>query len=144
MEESMYKHILVPLDGSALAEKVLPHIVGLAKETGAKISLLEVVMAHTIPGVDPTEAQVAVVGEAEEYLEQVAAKLRAEGLEVDSRVRYGHDAEEILAHAEHNDIDLVAMCSHGQSGISRWNLGGVSKRVVSHCVKPVLTIRVRP
>ena len=138
----MYKHILVPLDGSPLAETVLPHIQGLAKEIGAKLSLLQVVMAHTIPGVDPTEAQVAAVRQAEEYLEGLAQKLRG-GLEVDTHVRYGHDAEEILAHAEHNDIDLVAMCSHGQSGIGRWNLGGVSKRVVSHCDKPVLTIRAK-
>ena len=140
----MYKHILVPLDGSPLAERVLPHIEGLAKETGAKISLLRVVIARTMPGVDPTEDQVEVVRQAEEYLEQVAKRLRSAGLEVDAHVRYGHDAEEILAHADGPSIDLVAMCSHGMSGIGRWNLGGVSKRIVSHSTKPVLTIRARP
>ncbi|MCB2192702.1 MAG: universal stress protein [Deltaproteobacteria bacterium] len=140
----MYKHILVPLDGSTLAETVLPHVERLAKENGAKISLLQVVIAHTIPGTDPTDAQVEVVERAKKYLGQVAEKLEQAGLTVETHIRYGHDAEEILDHAESNDIDLVAMCSHGQSGIGRWNLGGVTKRVVSHCIKPVLTIRARP
>lgn len=140
----MYKHILVPLDGSSLAETVLPHVEKLAKEEGAKISLLQVVIAHTMPGVDPTDAQVAVVAQAKKYLGQVAEKLKQAGLTVETHIRYGHDAEQILEHTEDNDIDLVAMCSHGQSGIGRWNLGGVTKRVVSHCVKPVLTIRARP
>ncbi|MCB2190308.1 MAG: universal stress protein [Deltaproteobacteria bacterium] len=140
----MYQHILVPLDGSALAETVLPHVEELAKESGAKVSLLQVVIVHTMPGADPTDDQVEAIDQANKYLEKVAEKLKQAGLTVEIHIRYGHDAEEILDHAESNDIDLVAMCSHGQSGIGRWNLGGVTKRVVSHCVKPVLTIRARP
>ncbi len=139
----MYRHILVPLDGSPLAERILEHVEPLAKLCGAKLSLLRVALVRTVPGLDPTEDQVRVVREAEEYLERVAAGLRARGMAVDTHVRYGHDAQEILDHAEHQDVDLVAMGSHGQSGITRWNLGGVTKRVVTYCARPVLTVRVR-
>ena len=72
--------ILVPLDGSALAEAVLPRAVELAKDSGAKVELLRAVEAHTIPGVDPTEAQIKVVEEGETYLADVAARLRAGGV----------------------------------------------------------------
>jgi nucleotide-binding universal stress UspA family protein len=138
----VFKNILVPLDGSPLAEKVLPFVEEVAKMSGAQVELLTVVITYTFPGIDPTDAQVEVVQGAEKYLESMAEKLKSAGLEVSTHVRYGHDAEEILAHTAKRDIDLVIMASHGHSGYGRWNLGGVTKRVVSHCTKPLLTIKV--
>jgi nucleotide-binding universal stress UspA family protein len=138
----MYRKILVPLDGSALAEDVLPQVKGLARLTGAEICLLRIVLVHTLPGVDPTERQVEAVGEAEGYLEEVRARLEKEGFRVCVHVRYGHDAVEILEHAKHEDVDLVAMSTHGRTGLDRWTLGSVSERVVRHSAKPVLLVRV--
>jgi len=105
--------------------------------------LMTAVLAHTFPGVDPTEEQVAVVHKAQDYLEGVAERLRSQGYNVSSHVRYGHDAEEILNHSDLEDIDLVAMNSHGRTGIGRFLLGSVSKRVVRHCAKPVLIVRAK-
>jgi nucleotide-binding universal stress UspA family protein len=108
-----FERILVPLDGSDCAESVLPKVEKLAKDLKASIALLRVVITHTFPGVDPTNAEVKVVREAEAYLSQLEEKLKNRGLKVDSHVRYGNDAEEILDHAAQGDIDMIAMTTHG-------------------------------
>ncbi len=136
-----YRRILVPLDGSECAENVLPHVEELAADLNASISLLRVAFAHPFPGVDHAEAEVAVVREAETYLAKVEERLKAKGLRVDSHVRYGKDAEEILDHASMGDIDLVAMSTHGRSGVGRWMLGSVAEKVLRHAPKPVLLVR---
>ena len=133
--------ILVPLDGSKCAETVIPRVEELitGKKTG--ICLLRVVSASTFPGVDPTEAQVEVVREAEEYLKGLEDHLRAKGLDVDTHVRYGNDAEEILDHAAQKEIDLIAMSTHGRNGIKRFLLGSVAEKVLRHAPKPVFLVR---
>jgi nucleotide-binding universal stress UspA family protein len=135
------ERILVPLDGSKCAETVIPRVEELiaGKETG--ICLLRVVSASTFPGVDPTEAQVKVVREAEDYLEGLKEHLRAKGLDVDTHVRYGDDAEEILDHAAQKEIDLIAMSTHGRSGVKRFFLGSVAEKVLRHSPKPVYLVR---
>jgi len=135
------ERILVPLDGSKCAETVIPRVEELiaGKETG--ICLLRVVSASTFPGVDPTEAQVKVVREAEEYLQGLKEHLRAKGLDVDTHVRYGDDAEEILDHAAQKEIDLIAMSTHGRSGFKRFFLGSVAEKVLRHAPKPVYLVR---
>ncbi len=140
----MFKKILVPLDGSLVAERILPRVCELARLSNAEIELLTVVLAHSFPGVDPTEMEVKVVHAAEEYLEKVAKYLDDQKVTVSTHVRYGHDVEEILSHAEREDIDLVAMASHGRTGLGRWIMGSVSRRVVGHSTKPVLILRVTP
>jgi len=137
----MYRKILVALDGSELAEKVLDQAKGLARLTGAELALLRVAEAWTFPGVDPTEAQVVVVDQAKKYLAGVVERLEAEGFRVSCHVRYGHPAGEIVDHAAEEGIDLVAMTTHGLTGLGRWAIGGVARRVVQHCPKPVLIIR---
>lgn len=136
-----FKKILVPLDGSSCAENVLPVIETLARELKASLSLLRVVAVATFPGVDPTEAQVKAVREAEAYLQGVEERLRAEGFVVDSHVRYGDDAEEIVDHAAQNDIDLIAMTTHGRSGVKRFLLGSVAEKVLRHATKPIFLVR---
>ena len=139
----MYKKILVPLDGSAMAEQILPHVNELAGVMGSEIELLMVVLAHTFPGADPTYAQVEVVQAAEKYLEDISKRYTSTDIKVSTHVRYGHAAEEILRHASKDGIDLVAMCSHGHTGIVRFVLGSVSKNIADHCSKPVLIIRAK-
>ncbi len=136
-----YKKILVPLDGSQCAENIIPAVEKLATDFKADISLLRVAYAHTFPGMDPTEAEVKVIREAEEYLKGVEDRLKAKGFIVDSHIRYGHDAEEILNHAAQKDIDLVAMSSHGNGGVRRFFLGSVAEKVLHHSSKPICLVR---
>jgi nucleotide-binding universal stress UspA family protein len=135
------ERILVPLDGSGCAEIVLPRAEALASDRKAGICLLRVVHARTFPGVDPTEAEIKVVREAEEYLKGLEERLKAKGLDVDTHVRYGNDVEEILDHAAQKDIDLVAMSTHGRSGIKRFLLGSVAENVLRQSPKPVFLVR---
>ena len=135
------ERILVPLDGSECAENILPKVEKLATELKASIALLRVAYAHTFPGVDPTESEVAVVREAEGYLRGVEEKLKAKGFKVDTHVRYGSEAEEILDHASQKDIDLVAMSTHGRGGVERWLLGSVAEKVLRHSPKPIFLVR---
>lgn len=137
----MYRNILVPLDGSKLAEEILPEVKNLARLTGAEISLLRVELIHTFPGVDPTERQVEAVQKAQDYLDELAEQLRAENLKVSTHVRYGHEAMEILDHAAQDEIDILAMSTHGRTGLGRWALGSVAERVLRHSPKPVLLTR---
>lgn len=136
-----YKKILVPLDGSQCAEEILPTVEKLASDFKADISLLRVAYAHVFPGVDPTDAEVKVIRQAEEYLGGVEEKLKAKGFKVDSHIRYGQDAEEILNHAAQKDIDLIAMSSHGNGGVRRFFLGSVAEKIVHHSPKPVFLVR---
>jgi nucleotide-binding universal stress UspA family protein len=135
------ERMLVPLDGSGCAENVLPRVEELATELKASISLLRIVYAHTFPGMDPTEAEVKVVREAEEYLGKIEDRLKAKGFKVDSHVRYGNDAEEILDHAARKDIDFIAMTTHGRSGVKRFLLGSVVEKVLRHSSKPIFLVR---
>ncbi len=135
------ERILVPLDGSKCAETVIPRVEDLIAGKNRGICLLRVVSATTFPGVDPTEAQVRVVREAEEYLKGLEDDLRAKGLDVDTHVRYGDDVEEILDHAAQKEIDLIAMSTHGRNGIKRFLLGSVAEKVLRHAAKPVLLVR---
>jgi nucleotide-binding universal stress UspA family protein len=133
--------ILVPLDGSDCAEMILPKVEKLATELKASIALLRVAYAHTFPGADPTDAEVKVVREAEEYLRGIENRLKAKGFKVDSHVRYGSDAEEILDHASQKDIDFIAMTTHGRGGVKRFLLGSVAEKILRHSPKPIFLVR---
>ena len=113
----MYKVILVPLDGSELAEKSLQEAREMAKLTDAEISLLRVVRAVTVPGTDPTDKEVEVVAKAQAYLDRVAADLEAAGFTVTTHVRYGHPAKEIIDASK--KADLITMSTHGRTGLGR-------------------------
>lgn len=136
-----FQKILVPLDGSECAENVIPMVESLARELGASIALLRVAYAYTFPGVDSTEAELKVVREAEEYLSKVEDRLKSKGLKTDSHVRYGNEAEEILDHAAQKDIDLIAMTTHGRSGVKRFLLGSVAEKVLRYSPKPIFLVR---
>lgn len=137
----MFKKILVPLDGSKLAEGILPRVEWLAKIHNAEVTLLRVALVHTFPGADPVEAQVKAVREAEEYLAKVESDLRAVGVKCNSVVRYGHDAQEIVEHAKDRDFDLIAMSTHGRTGLIQFVLGSVAAKVIHTSTTPVLLCR---
>jgi nucleotide-binding universal stress UspA family protein len=141
MHMEKFERILVPLDGSECAEIVLPKVEKLATDLKARIALLRVAYAHTFPGADPTEAEVKVVREAEEYLRKIEERLKAKGFKVDSHVRYGNDADEILDHAAQKDIDFIAMTTHGRSGVKRFLLGSVAEKILRHSPKPIFLVR---
>lgn len=141
----MYKKILVPLDGSPLAEAVLPHAQALAKSEGAEIVLLSVPVTPNLemlsrsPGlanriIEETEKQ------TEAYLEAEVAKLTRDGTKVTSVMREGPIPEVILAVADEMQIDVITMSTHGRSGIQRWLMGSVADRVVNHAHIPVMLI----
>lgn len=136
------RKILVPLDGSPLAELALPRAVELARESGATLELLRAVEVHTFPGTDPTEAQVKVVKEGETYLSEVADRLKAEGVErVETSVWYGPAAYAVVEGARLHKVDLIVMTTHGRSGLGRLILGSVAESVLRGTTAPILLIR---
>ena len=134
--------ILVPLDGSALAEGALARAVEIALDANAQVILLRATQAYTFLGADPIEAQVKVVEEAESYLDDVADRLRTLGVEeVRSAVWYGAPAPAIIDSAKLNHVDLIVMMTHGRSGLGRFVMGSVAESVVRGTSTPILLLR---
>jgi nucleotide-binding universal stress UspA family protein len=143
----MYKLILLPLDGSTLAEQALPHAIAIAERFQSELVLLRVLIPLSRP---PTTAEVALqrVEEAtavlaREYLERIAADVRERGITVQMVSIGGRPHWEIIQYAETNQVDLIVMCTRGQSGLSRWLMGSVSDRVVRAANVPVLMVRAQ-
>src|SRR5687767_12853512 len=117
----MINHILIPLDGSPLAECVLPHVLTTARATNAYITLLHVVETpHPIidkQAVDPLEWHLRKQ-EAEEYLHHIASELRSFDLKVEPVITEGSPAECVIDFADNSGVDLIAVSSHGRSGLS--------------------------
>ncbi len=135
--------LLVPLDGSELAEAALAKAAELAAVIQEpKLLLLRAAEAHTFPGADPTEAQVRVVREAERYLDVAAERLRDEGIRnVQTSVWYGPPADSILEASRFYKVDLIVMSTHGRSGFGRLILGSVAESVVHGTTTPILLVR---
>lgn len=135
--------LLIPLDGSELAEAALTTAMKLAAMMrDPKLLLLRAAEAHTFPGADPTEAQVRVVREAEGYLEKVADRIRREGIrDVQTSVWYGHAAKSIIEAARFYEVDLLVMSTHGRSGLGRLILGSVAESVIRGTTTPILLVR---
>jgi nucleotide-binding universal stress UspA family protein len=139
----MFKRILVPLDGSPLAEAVLPPVQELAKALGAEVFLVRAATTPVVSMVDPVKEEVDAVQKAEAYVAEVAGRLRTGGIAVHTAVRCGDATDEILGHIGDNAVDLVAMSTHGRSGLSRVVLGSVAEHVVRHATVPVLLLRAQ-
>ncbi len=144
----MYKKILVPLDGSELAKKALDHAGTLAEAFHAEIILLQVVPFMPIYGA-PELVTPFVVDEkqkeaAEGYLINLAAELEKRGFRVTVKVKTGmHVAEEIIDFAKGGKADLIVMCTHGHSGITRWVLGSVAHKVLTRAETPILLVHLK-
>ena len=142
----MFKTILVPLDGSELAEAVIPLVRDIAASTCAAIVLLRVPEnvlydpAVVAPPVSVTMYEHVRV-EARDYLHRVEADLAAAGFKVRAKVNEGLVADAILECAESEHAELIAMSTHGRSGLARWLLGSIAEKIVRSSAIPVLLVR---
>jgi nucleotide-binding universal stress UspA family protein len=135
------KIVLVPLDGSRLAEEALAPAIEFGRD-GATIVLLRAAEAAALPFTDPNEAQVAVISEAEAYLAGVATRIRREGAtDVETSVWYDAPAEAIADAARFRKVDLIVMSTHGRSGLGRLVLGSVAESVLRTTSTPILLLR---
>lgn len=147
----MFRRILVPLDGSARAEAVLPVVTDLARHYGATLILLQVVRL-VLPGVSEFELDAVIASQAFEqqlsrarsYLTAVQQRLTEQDVAVETRVSRGGVVEEILRVAGEEGVDLIAIASHGHSGLSRVFYGSVAAGVIHRVDRPLLLVRSRP
>ena len=142
----MYRKILVPLDGSKVAEGVLPHAKDLAYSQGAELILLTVGAnpAMDFAFSDPGLARSAINEQEErssKYISEVEDQLKSAGFRTSTVLRVGSVAEVILGVAEELGVDCIAMSTHGRTGPARWLLGSIAERVVHNSKVPVLLIR---
>ncbi len=154
----MYQKILVPLDGSELAECSLAHVKAIASGCGVSEVVLfqaveplafDSVGALAITGGDVIQAESENQRRAREYLTKVSRGLKRIHIASEIVVTDGPAADEILDYAHNNNVDLIIMSTHGRSGPSRWYFGSVADRVVRHSRVPVLSVaapgcRVKP
>jgi len=141
-QRKLLRRILVPLDGSEIGEAALCYAVALARKTAAEIALLEVFeplrgigatgISYNIP--DDESVRKSLLS----YLDHVAGPIKNEGLEVSTTVLFGKAADNIVEYAEENGIDLVAVSTHGRSGLGRWVFGNVTDKILHTGDVPVL------
>lgn len=148
---AIYTRIVVPLDGSALAEQALPHALTLARALAIPIHLVRIVDTSGIsfigPGMAIDQASFAALlqaiateeQEAADYLASVSQRLASTGVTVSTAVRGGPIVEELLAILQPGDV--VVMTTHGRTGLARWFLGSVAEAVLRRATAPVLIIR---
>jgi len=146
--------ILIPLDGSKTGETALPYVEGLVSKLSPRVkvelTLLQVVsfLTHYVAAgelmtpISYTEKEMEQIQQqARNYLNKVAEDIRSKKVSVKVRVGIGSAAEEIIKSADEISVDLIAMSTHGRSGISRWAFGSVTDRVLRGGHKPVLVVR---
>jgi len=140
----MFKRILLPLDSSKLAECVLPHLVAIARICEPEVQLLRVSEPFGVTArlrlIDPVDWQIRKA-EAESYLSGVAARLQNAGLRVSTQLYDGRPAEQIIEVAHSWNADLILMSSHGQSGLSPWNVSSVVQQVILRAHRSLMIIR---
>jgi nucleotide-binding universal stress UspA family protein len=140
----MYKRALIPLDGSPVAESIVPFILEIAGPLDMQVALVRVIVPSP-----PLAVEGAVVfddveklrADAEAYLAGVAAELRTKGVRVTTTVRQGEPVEQILAAAQDAEADLIAMTTHGRSGLSRLLFGSIAAAVLARAEIPVFMMR---
>jgi len=143
------RRILVPLDGSPVAEQILPAVTRVAQAMDGELILFQVPIAH-VSGWMTGEWYLPIQGvletaekDGQAYLSAVAAKLMEQGLPVVTATGIGSVADCIVEYAEVNHVDLIAMCTHGRTGLARWALGSVADRVLRAGSTPILLVRAQ-
>jgi nucleotide-binding universal stress UspA family protein len=147
----MYRKIVVPLDGSKLAECALGHVEEIAKGCSVpEVDLVRVLRSfpYWMDGddmsyIDPRVLEKVMAEEkssAKDYLDKMVKDLKKKGITARSIVLNGEPAQNILEFAEKNGADLIVMSSHGRSGPARWALGSVAERVTQHSSIPVMVV----
>jgi len=141
----MYKRILLPLDGSAVAEQALPHAVAQAERFEAELILLRVVepFPHVrgLSASDLSRIREQTAEWTRTYLKGLAKHARGQGVIAQMATAEGRPNLAILEYSEANQVDLIVICTRGRSGFSRWLLGSVADRVVRGANIPVLLVR---
>ena len=157
----MYRHIIVPLDGSETAEQVLPYVKDLVRgrtvtlhlisiaplskavaTSGASLQMYPLVVSRADLETHAQERD-RIEDELRNYLKAVAIDLAHDNINVNVEVRFGEPAEEIIAYEEDTQADLIAMCTHGRTGLARWAYGSVAEKVLRHADCPVLLVRAK-
>jgi nucleotide-binding universal stress UspA family protein len=150
-----FTKILLPLDGSLFSEASISHVEELAGVSGAEVILLTIseppeIPSDRSPAIKPTweEYRDALIQEVEDqgttYLESVRAKLKEKGIKTSIRFVMGNAAESIIQIAEEEEVDLIAMTTHGHTGVNRWVYGNMTGRIVDESPRPVLIIHPDP
>jgi nucleotide-binding universal stress UspA family protein len=145
----MYNTILVPLDGSKRAEAILSHVDEMARKLGSRIVLLTCIEEKLV---DPGAMAASVIGQKEDdmaqqtttaksYLREVQTKMEQQGLRVSTKIMQGPPVEAILAVAAQEKADLIAIASHGRSGLGRVFYGSVAAGILQRVDRPLLIIR---
>ncbi|MFO7773702.1 MAG: universal stress protein [Dehalococcoidia bacterium] len=150
----MFEKILVCLDGSELAEQIMPYAAEEAIRFQSKLMLFQAVpepVAYSpgIPGAEPGAIQTDTVleeakeaqNEARDYLEELAAPLREKGVQVETVTTPGRAGEAILDYCDRHDVNLIAIATHGRSGLRRAVFGSVADHVLRESHLPVLVIK---
>ena len=152
----MYKKIMVPLDGSELAECVLPHVESFI--TGCQVSTIVFIrviepapIAYRAPATGETDfrkiqentkrIEEERKSSAEKYLKEMVNRLKQNGVEFQTKVLAGKAADSLIDYSEANDIDLILMATHGRSGVGRWIRGSMADRILRASRAPVLMVR---
>jgi nucleotide-binding universal stress UspA family protein len=148
-EANMYKAILVPLDGSKRAERILKHVEALAHCFNAKVIFLQIATAPNLVGYDESGILLyhhnleQLAKQAESYLNSLKGEFREKGIEAKTCVVGGPVIEQIIDCALRENADLVAMSSHGRTGLARAFYGSVTAGVLNLIDRPLLIVRSR-
>lgn len=152
----MYERILVPLDGSKVGETAVKNVENLAIKlnptTKVEVILLQVISDLTFDVLTDSPAAQLPYSEndmrrikrnVQEYLDKIAKTLTEKGISVSTMITEGNAAEEIIKAAQKSNADLIAMSTHGRSGLRRWALGSITDKVLHESSIPVLTVRAK-
>jgi nucleotide-binding universal stress UspA family protein len=145
----VYRRIMVPLDGSKLAECVLPHTETLAKLSKASIELVHVIEPLELPtrgGIalsidDIKQIESHTQNDTESYLHGIVERLKLAGIKARSKILIGKAADSLVDYIHKSNFDLLIMATHGRSGISRWIWGSVAEKILHSSSIPVLLVR---
>jgi nucleotide-binding universal stress UspA family protein len=150
----MYRKILVPLDGSELAECVLPHVIDIAKGSGGNVILFRVCEPPVVLADYPTDLRPGWEDHVKQetdhtrqqcrlYLGDIEKRLKESGLNVTTDSDLGNPAELIVDYAVRNRVDLIIIASHGRSGVLRWAYGSTSDKILRSSPVSVMMIKCR-
>lgn len=139
----MFKRILIPLDGSALAESALAPALALAERFGAEILLVRTILTHVFPGADPGPSQLEALHEAERYLGMISARLRGKSAPIYTAIPYDAPAAGIADQAEFRHVDLIVMATHGRKWPETLLHKSVTMSLLEHTPAPILALKVK-
>jgi nucleotide-binding universal stress UspA family protein len=142
----MYSKILVPLDGSALAERAVKEAAEIARGTGAELILLKVVQVplSKVPEAGESEEIKSVqeiAAKARIYLDGIASRYAKDSIKIQAVVLEGPAAAAILGYAHDKDVDVIVMSTHGRTGLSKALMGSVAEQVVLTTKRPVMLVK---